>query len=85
MTITAYYYLYRFRLLAMQHGLDLILRQIQIQRFKSGYIRKMRDRIGLYTFQDAKVVTVRGIKICRYTLHPANQINLHFEAKFSQL
>ena len=58
MTITANSYLYRFRLLAMRHGLDLILRQIQIQRFKSGYIRKIRDRIGLYTFQDAKVVTV---------------------------
>ena len=58
MTISANFYLYRFRLLAMRHGLDLILRQIQIQRFKSGYIRKMRDRIGLYTFQDAKVVTV---------------------------
>ena len=59
MTISANFYLYRFRLLAMRHGLDLILRQIQIQRFKSGYIRKMRDGIGLYTFQDAKVVTVQ--------------------------
>ena len=29
-----------------------------LDRFKSGFIRKMRDRIGLYTIQDAKVVTV---------------------------